>query len=401
MPEQDQDRAILDLAAVTRADDLAGGYGRVHEGGTAFVSARLVGGQDYRAVIGYHAVREAAADPARLASGGGVTIPPMKQPVPAIPVELDPPEHRKFRRLLVPPLRPERVDGWSGVIRREADRALDEFTEKGEADLTAVARHVPPAVIATVLGEPGDGPLMAEMSGRINAAAASGDPVARTAANQDFMAYLDRIVSAAEGSDRDDLLGTIANAVVDGEPIGHDRAVATALTVVFAGQETTVNGIASLLALLGSLPDVRRQLIADPRLIPVAVEETLRLEAPVQMMGRTAAADTEIEGCPVRAGERIGLGWGAANTDPAAFDHPGEFRLDRGPNPPLTFGHGIHRCVGEFLARAEMIITTEQVLARIPDFELTGPVTHGANTPMNRGVRTIPVRFPAAPRVLS
>lgn len=381
----------VDFADVTLSDNMAEAYGKLREDG--LVPAAPVGGFEFQALLGYQAVRRAAADPRRLASGGGVTIPPFKQAIPGIPAELDPPEHLKYRRLLVPELRPERITRLTETIRREADRALDEFAAVGEGDLADVARHVPPAVIGAVLGVPDDGPLMVDLTKRLARSAVLGDAEGRAAAERDLMAYLDRIVTEAENTERTDLLGTIANAVVDGEPIGHAKAVATVLTLVVAGQSTTISGIGSILALLAARPDVKRALISDPALIPAAVEETLRLETPVQVMGRTVTAGTEIEGCPVKAGDRIGLGWGPANLDPAVFEDPGEFRLDRSPNPHVAFGHGAHRCVGEHLARAEMTVATEQVLARIPDFELAGPVARDADSPANRGLQSIPVRF--------
>lgn len=387
----------VDFADVTVSDDMAGPYGKCRAVG--LVPAEPVGGFEFQAILGYQAVRRAATDPGRLSSSGGVTIPPFKQAIPGLPAELDPPEHLKYRRLLVPELRPERIARLTETIRREADRAIDQFGSAGQGDLAEIARHVPPAVIGAVLGVPDDGPLMVDLTRRLARGAILGDAQARASAEKDLMAYLDRIVTDAEDTERTDLLGTIANAVIDGEPIGHIKAVATVLTLVVAGQSTTVSGIGSILALLATRPDVKQALIVDPALIPAAVEETLRLETPVQVMGRTITDDTEIEGCPVKAGDRIGLGWGPANLDPAAFENPGEFRLNRSPNPHLAFGHGVHRCVGEHLARAEMTIATEQVLGRLPNLELAGPLVRDADSPANRGLRSIPVRFTPSPRV--
>jgi cytochrome P450 len=318
-----------------------------------------------------------------------------------IPVEVDPPAHLGYRRLLVPELRPDRVADWAGTIRRAVDHAIDEFIESGTGDLVGIARYVPPAVIAAILGVPDDGPIMVELTNRLNECAMAGDAEGRALVNRELMAYLDKVVTAAKGTDRADMLGLIANATIDGEPIEHIKAVAMAMTVVIAGQETTVNGIGGILGLLGVHQNVRQQLIDDPDRIPAAVEEALRVESPVQMMGRTAAADVEVAGCPVTKGEKVGLVWGAANFDPAKFENPEEFRLDRGTNPHVAFGHGIHRCVGEHLARAEMTIAAERVLARIPDFELTGEIEYGADIALNRGVRSIPVRFTPGRRVLA
>ena len=118
------------------------------------------------------------------------------------------------------------------------------------------------------------------------------------------------------------------------------------------------------------------------------------------MMGRTAAEDLEIDGVRVRKGDRVGLVFGAANLDPARFPEPGRFNLDR-PSAAahLAFGHGIHRCVGEHLARAEMRIVLERVLARIPDYRLAEPVTLGTSMAFNRGPVAVPVIFTPGPVV--
>ncbi|WP_052710763.1 cytochrome P450 [Pseudofrankia sp. DC12] len=392
---------LLDLVEVTRSDDLSACYEQLHAGGAVVARGEKLGGYDYLAAIGYQAVRRAAGDATNLISAQGSTIPPLKTAIPPIPVEVDPPDHMKYRRLLVPELRPDRVDNWSGTIRAAVDHALDQFIEAGAGDLVDVAQYVPPAVIAVILGVPDDALVMVDITGRLNENTGQGDAEARAAANRDLMAYLEKVVTAAEGTDRTDLLGLVANAVIDGAPIGHTAALATAMTFVIAGQETTVNGIANLLGLLVTVPGLKERLLDEPALVPVAVEEALRLESPVQMMGRTAAVDTDVEGCPVRAGEKVGLGLGAANLDPAKFDQPGRFRLDRGANPHVAFGYGIHRCVGEHVARAEMTIAAEQVLARMPDVTLAGPLTRGANIPISRGTKAIPVRFTPGPRVLA
>lgn len=391
----------LDLAKVTESPNMTAGYDAARAGGAALVRGERLGGYDFWAVIGYDAAREAGKDTGGLVSGQGCTVPPLKTAVPAVPTELDPPEHLKYRRILAPALRPDRVERWSDVIRHSVDHAIDQFIESGAGDLVDIARHVPPTVIAAILGVPDDGPIMVGLTKRINQAAMRDDAEGRAAINRELMDYLEAIVTAAEGTDRQDMLGLIANATIDGKPIDHVMALATTLTVIIAGQETTVNGIASILALLGANQHAKRQLVQDPTRIPAAVEEALRLEAPVQMMGRTAAADLEIDGCPIKKGEKVGIVWGAANLDPAKFDSPSEFRLDRDANPHVAFGHGIHRCVGEHLARAEMLIATQQVLARMPDFELAGEVKRGTNTAWNRGVLSMPVTFTPGRRMLA
>ncbi|MFH5824578.1 cytochrome P450 [Georgenia sp. AZ-5] len=352
------------------------------------------------AAVGYDAVRTALMDAARLSSAEGMVIPPLKSPIPLIPVELDPPEHAKYHRFLVPHFRPERVELWTDMIRETVDRIIDGFIEQGEADLVLIGRQLPPPIIAAILGVPEDGPKMVELTNWLNTAAQQGDAEGRAAANAAMFQYVDSIVTAAEHDPgRDDLLGTIVTATVDGKPLTHMAAVATVITIVIAGQETTVNGISSMLALLGKNPEARARLVEEPSLIPAAVEESVRMESPVQMIARTAVVDGELAGSSYGPGDKVGLVLGAANHDPHQFENPEEFRLDRGRVRHVGFGHGSHRCLGEHLARLEMAVVAEQVLSRLPDYIFAGRVEHWANTAFNRGVKSMPVTFTPGPKI--
>jgi cytochrome P450 len=392
------ERCPFDLARVNSEHGAARAYARWREDG-GVVLAEAFGG--YHAVLGYEAVRACAADTTRLVSREGATIPVLRKGAPSIPVEMDPPEHKKYRRLLQGPLRPERVQAWAGRIAAITDQVIDEFIELGQADLRRIAAVVPPAIIAAILGLPDEGPAMVKMTDMLHRAVVSPDPEAAGAAARVFTQYIERLVAQVElAEDRAGLLAAIAHGEVDGQPVPRDVAVGTGVTLVIAGQETTVNGIGNMLWLLGAHPEAKQRLLDDKALIPNAVEEALRLESPVQMMGRTAAEDLEIDGVRVRKGDRVGLVFGAANLDPARFPEPGRFDLDR-PSAAahLAFGHGIHRCVGEHLARAEMRIVLERVLARIPDYRLAEPVTLGASMAFNRGPVAVPVIFTPGPAV--
>jgi cytochrome P450 len=386
----------FDLARVNAEHGAAEAYAQWREHGSV-VFAEAFGG--YHAVLDYEVVRACAADTERLVSRDGATIPILRKDARSVPVEMDPPEHRKYRKLLQGPLRPDRVQAQVGRIAAITDRVVDEFVELGKADLRRIAEVVPPAIIAEILGMPDEAPAMVEMTDMLNRAIGSADPEASKAAARVFTQYIDGLVARARlTEDRDGLLAAIAGGEVDGRPVPHDMAVGIAVTLVVAGQETTVNGIGNLLWLLGAHPEAKQRVLDDPALIPLAVEEALRLESPVQMMGRTAAQDLEIDGVPVRKGDKVGLVFGAANLDPARFPAPGKFDLDRlSPASHLAFGHGIHRCVGEHLARTEMRTVLERVLARIPDYRLAGPVTLGASVAFNRGPRAVPVVFTPGP----
>jgi cytochrome P450 len=391
VPEQ----CPFDLARVNAEHGAAEAYARWREHGSV-VFAEAFGG--YHAVLDYEAVRMCAADTARLVSRDGATIPVLRKDARSVPVEMDPPEHKKYRKLLQGPLRPDRVQTRVGRIAAITDRVIDEFVELGKADLRRIAEVVPPAIIAEILGLPDEASAMVEMTEMLHRALGAADPEAGKAAARVFTQYIEGLVARAGFTEDGGLLAAIAGGEVDGQPVPHDMAVGIAVTLVVAGQETTVNGIGSMLWLLGAHPAAKQRVLADPALIPDAVEEALRLESPVQMMGRTAAEDIQIGGVPVRKGGKVGLVFGAANLDPARFPEPGKFDLDRPSRAShLAFGHGIHRCVGEHLARAEMRIVLERVLARIPDYRLAGPVTLGASMAFNRGPLAVPVVFTPGP----
>jgi cytochrome P450 len=389
------DSGDFDIAAINRAHGAAEAYCRWREGGDA-VTTKAHGG--YHAVLGYEAVRACASDGARLISGEGITIPAILGSVRAIPAEMDPPAHAKYRKLVQQPLRPARIEPWSARIAEVTDQVIDEFIEAGKADLHRIAQAVPPVIIAEVLGCPDEAQNMTDMTDVLLDASNSSDPAVKMAAIGAFAGYVDGLVSRCEQEpDRDDLLAQIVHGSVDDSPLPHETAVGMTVTLVLAGQETTVNGIGSMLWLLGAHPEVKERLIADPGLIPQAVEEVLRLEAPVSMLGRIAAEDLQIDGVRISKGEMVGLVYGAANLDPAVFPDPGAFDIDREAAPHLTFGFGAHRCVGEHLARAEMRIVAERVLARIPDYRLTEPVQLGVNTVFSRGPVAVPATFTPRP----
>ena len=354
----------------------------------------------YWALIDYATVRKAAVDTASFCSKGGIGIPDIGNAVPALPTESDPPEHHQYRKPLIPPLRPDAVAVWTEQIRAITDEAIDTFVEHGTADLvTELAQVVPPAVIGKVLGlADADVPAFVHWSRELLRAPSTGDAEAGEAADAELLRLLDEQVTKARGSGADHLIGMVADAEIDGAPIDHMSAVGIVLALVVAGHSTTVNAISSALWLLDSHPEVTQRLIEHPDRIPAAVEEILRFESPVQVMARTVTEDTDIDGVRLRAGDRVGLVFGAANHDPARFENPHTFDIDRPTNPHLAFGHGIHRCVGEHLARLELRIVLEQVLRRLPDYRVTGDVPTGDGTTIARSPATLTVSFTPGPR---
>jgi cytochrome P450 len=165
-----------------------------------------------------------------------------------------------------------------------------------------------------------------------------------------------------------------------------------AALLLIAGIDTTWSAIGSSLWHLATHPDDRRRLVAEPELLPTAVEEFLRAYSPVTM-ARVLDQDVEYEGCPMKSGDRILMNFPAANRDPAVFDEPDSVIIDRQHNRHVAFGAGIHRCAGSNLARMELRVAIEEWLARIPEFELEDPALVTWAGGQVRGPRNIPVVF--------
>ncbi|MGH2780426.1 MAG: cytochrome P450, partial [Thermoleophilaceae bacterium] len=197
----------------------------------------------------------------------------------------------------------------------------------------------------------------------------------------------------------DDLVSDLVEAEVDGRPLNDEEIVALAMMVIFGGIDTTVAAIGNMLFYLDRDRELRRRLIDDRSLIPTAVDELLRYEPPVQGFARFLREDVEVRGQTLRRNEKALILWASANRDEEVFPEPDTVRLDRSPNPHLTFGIGVHRCLGAHLARAELQILLEEVLDRMPDYEIEHAgvePTASAGTVFER-VR-IPISFTPGPR---
>jgi cytochrome P450 len=178
---------------------------------------------------------------------------------------------------------------------------------------------------------------------------------------------------------------------VDGRLLDDNEVAGIIRLLLQAGHNTTTNGIGSAFRYLAVHGDEQARLRDDPSLVPTAVDEILRAVSPAQLLARTVEREVEIRGCPLHVGDKVGLFWASANRDPAAFDDPDRIDLTRTPNRHVAFGYGIHRCIGAHLARLEMCIAVEEILARTSRFELIGDAPE-AGWP-NIGPRAVPVRI--------
>jgi len=309
----------------------------------------------------------------------------------APPITSDPPFHEFARKLLLPAFSPKAINVLEEPTREFCGELIDELLATGPVvdAATGYAQHIPVRVIAHLLGVPAeDGDRFRTFIHRILERPGQAGPVAE----EDLLTtYLFGVVEDHRRSPRDDLVSYLIGLEIGGEPLSDEHVIGTLALLLIAGIDTTWSAIGASLWHLAQHPEDRERIVADPAVMTFAVEEFLRLYAPVTM-ARIVAADTEIGGCPVAAGDWVLLPFPAANRDPAAFPDAEKFVIDRQRNRHAAFGLGIHRCIGSNLARLELRIALEEWMRRVPEFELADSDGVRWSTGQVRGPRTLPVR---------
>ncbi len=313
---------------------------------------------------------------------------------PAPPITSDPPDHHGHRRLLLPSFNPKKVAQMEEQLRTYCRNLIAALGEADTADAAEqYSQHIPVHGICHLTGLPeADADLFRDWIYR-NFQLAPRDNAVRIQVIREMSAYIDEILKDRLAHPADDMLTMIANAEIDGNEVPWELKLGYIRLLIVAGIDTTWSAIGSGLWHFAQHPDQVARLVAvpdDDLLWQTAMEEVLRYYAPVTM-ARKVVADTEVAGCPVHAGDQMLLTFPAANHDPAAFDAPDEFRIDRAHNRHVAFGLGIHRCVGSNLARLELIVALQEWLRAFPQYALdTTKRTTWANGQV-RGPRTIPV----------
>jgi len=205
-------------------------------------------------------------------------------------------------------------------------------------------------------------------------------------------AYLEDLIEKRRSEPRDDLVSELLGAELEGEPVGHDLLLQNCELFVEAGNETTRNAISGGLLAFCEHRDQWERLRANPELLPLAVEEILRWVSPITHFTRVATEDCEVRGQKIRAGEQLALYFASANRDEEVFDDPFAFRIDRRPNPHLSFGMGEHVCLGAHIARVELETIFRHLLERLAEFELAGPVER-LSSAVNGGIKHLRIRY--------
>jgi cytochrome P450 len=338
----------------------------------------------------YDDVRSAAADPVTFSSQGtsiSLGLLPMLQ-------QLDPPRHDQLRELLWRAFTPRRVAGLEPKIRGMAGALIDDFEAAGECDfMQAFAAQLPSRVIGELIGIPSDrlGAFLEWTEALITA-----DPHQEWETNPFPLIYGEfaKLLEERRGEPRDDLMSALIQAEIEGQGLTQEELLGFCFLLVVGGNDTTMNLIANGAVLLARHPEQRAELVADPSLVPQAVEEVLRYEAPTQALPRIAMREVELHGVTIAAGDEVSLVWGAANHDERRFADPERFDIHRQDNRHLAFGHGVHFCMGSNLARMEGRVAFESLLTRMPDYELAAEPGWQASR-WARAHRSVPIRFAA------
>ena len=309
------------------------------------------------------------------------------------PVTQDPPKHGLYRRLLLPMFTVRAVEAHRPFTRRLCDRLIDGFIERGACDAAEdYARQISPRVIGRLLGI--DPARTEEFVDWVQNFLEFGttDFDVRAKYYRIIRGFFDQQVELRRAAPGDDYISRLVGGDIDGKPLSDNEIVNMCILLLSAGIDTTWSSIGSSLWHFATHPEHRRRLAAEPDLLGSAVEEMLRLHAPVYA-GRIALEDLENGGVAIARGDRVILNLLAANRDPAVFTRPDEAVIDREKNRHVSFGVGIHRCVGSNLARLEMEVALGAWFARIPEFELTDRDAVTWSRGQVRGARTVPVRF--------
>lgn len=322
-------------------------------------------------VTRYDDVREALSAPTVFSSADGVFIPPTGTPR-AAAMEFDDPQHAVWRKIMEPPLTVRAVRAFEPTILEIADFLIDDFASRGSADLVReLAEPLPSIVIGRVVGLDHDESLEArDVAARLYSSIGTSQfPVGMEA----FGELVESQLASRRSHPRQDFLSDLASGTVDGVPIDSDGVSSLMLAYLLGGHHSTGSGIAGLLHDILTREDVRHAVTStdDPKAMARAVDESLRLNTPLQYFARTTVQDTTIADECIAQGGRILLDLAAANRDPRRFEDPEEFHLDRRRNAHIAFGGGSHVCLGQHLARAEIRVTVSRVLERLPDLQLT------------------------------
>jgi cytochrome P450 family 142 subfamily A polypeptide 1 len=356
------------------------------------------------AVTTYQSVLDAERNAELFSNAGGIRP---DQPGMPYMIDMDDPAHLVRRKLVNAGFTRKRVMDKVPSIGRLVDALIDNVCEKGEADfVNDLAAPLPMAVIGDMLGVvPEEREMLLNWSDELVSGLSSHlDETSIQKLMETFAAYtaftMD-VIKDRRANPTDDLFSVFINSEVEGQRMSDDEIVMETLLILIGGDETTRHTLSGGTEQLMRNRDQWDRLVADPALMPGAIEEMLRWTSPIKNMCRTLTADTVFYGTELKKDEKVMLMFESANFDGDQFENPNEFHIDRNPNSHLAFGFGTHFCMGNQLARLELRLMTERLLQRLPDLRLAD----GAEIPLRAanfvsGPEAMPVVFTPTARVL-
>jgi len=318
---------------------------------------------------------------------------------PLIPLQIDPPDHAKYRRLLDPEFAPKKMAALEPDFRKLVNEVIDKFADEGGCDFHEdFATPLPSTFFLRLTALPlSDLPVFLQW--RDNIIRPDVDPgdfdaaaEIRAATGREIYAYFERALDERTERRDDGLLSRLLDAEVEGHSLTREELLDICYLLIIAGLDTVTATLDCFVHRLARHPEERRLLVDDPSLAPAVVEEYMRFEAPVMVTPRTVKQDVTLGGVDLRAGDNVTLVLGAGNLDDAEFDHAETVDFDRGRNRHLSFGGGSHRCLGSHLARLEVRVALEEWHRRIPDYR----IPEGADFHFSPGIRqtnTLPLVF--------
>lgn len=373
-----QDRASVDIFADINVQDPYPLYDRMRERGPV----HRIDGSRFYAVCGWDAIVDVIGRPEVFSSNltatmtytpengvGAFELDGLGGPTQVL-ATADDPLHAAHRKMLVPQLAARRIRAAEHFVAETADRLLVDSLLNGRIEwMGAMANRLPMMVVAKIIGLPGEDVEMLITAGYATTQLLDGlidaDGLAAAgAAAMELSGYIGEHFARAAADPKDNLLGDLASACASGD-LDDTTARVMMLTLFSAGGESTASLLGSAIWLLATQPNIQKRLRDDKSLLGPFIEESLRYEPPFRAHYRHVVTDTALGGIDLSAGDRLLLLWGAANRDPVQFETPNEFRLDRSnAKGHVTFGKGIHFCVGAALARMEAQIVLDMLLDR-------------------------------------
>ncbi|MCL2584743.1 MAG: cytochrome P450 [Streptosporangiales bacterium] len=347
----------------------------------------------------YADVLKAAQDWETWSSELGMTVPFEPAPVKILPVAVDPPLQKEFKRLVNAHFTKTKVAPWEEATRALVNELIDSFIERGECDFMAeFARPLPGrAFFDLALHAPSDD-LDQVNEWAVQASLPKSDK------QQDSLMQLagwiyNLIERRKADGPRGDVVDEVMAAEIEGRPIDIGEAIGTIHLLILGGLETTAGVLGAAMLQFCEHPEILEEIRRNPDRIAAVVEELLRLDGSFVCIGRTARHDTEIGGRAVAEGERALLYWASANRDEAEFDRPDEFDPGRERNRHLAFGAGPHKCVGSNLARMNLRVALEEIARRLHDVKLQPGAEIGWHSSFNRAPLSVPITFTPGPRL--